>query len=66
MRVREMKQVVLKHGTTEMTCWVDKEVKPGDRITLKNCDPPDVLWDVAWVGESDNEPPSRGWKVGGL
>jgi len=60
-----MFQVKLKSGTTEMTCWVSKEVKKGDVITLKDSDEPDRKWEVLGVYK-DFPRPERGWKVGGL
>lgn len=59
-----MKQVKLKAGTSEMTCWVDKPVVEGDSITLKKI--PDVWWKVIWAGEETKTLPNRGWSVGGL
>lgn len=61
-----MRQVKLQHNNTTLTCWVDKETKTGDRITLKNIDAPDILWDVIWCGTPTDAIPNRGWKVGGL
>jgi hypothetical protein len=59
-----MIQVKLKSHDTHLTCWVDKYVKTGDRVTLKHA--PAVLWDVIWVSQPTDEIPNRGWKVGGL
>jgi hypothetical protein len=50
-------------GATIRTCWVDKHVKLGDKITLKNSEEPERLWSVAMV--FGGRPPERGWHVGG-
>jgi hypothetical protein len=60
----ETVQVRLRHGTTEMTCWVDKPVKVGDLLVLKDKEYPQLLWKVMEV--YGGTPPERGWKVGGL
>lgn len=62
--VKQQWRVHLESGTTHLDCWVDKKVKVGDQVTLKNSDEPDRWWDVitiaeGWRNESD-------WKVGGL
>lgn len=56
-------QVILKHGTTHLVCWVDDVVKPGNLITLKNTDAPDLLWEVIRISETRKEPDefNRGW-----
>lgn len=59
-----MRQVKLKSGTSELTCWVDKTVKVGNDITLKKL--PDTWWIVTWAGEETDALPNRGWNVGGL
>lgn len=60
----ELAQVRLRRGTTEQTCWVDKPVKCGDHVTLRNSDDPTWLWEVTEV--YGGTPPERGWTVGGL
>ncbi len=59
-----MRQVKLKSGTTETTAWVDKEVRPGNTVTLK--DDPGTTWEVLWVSETEDAMPERGWRVGGI
>jgi hypothetical protein len=58
-------QVKLKSGDTELTCWVNKQVKKGDVITLKDSETPDREWTVLGVYK-DFPQPQRGWKVGGI
>jgi hypothetical protein len=58
-------QARLRSGDTELTCWVDRSVRAGQMITLKDSENPDRLWLVTEVSESA-VPPERGWKVGGL
>lgn len=58
-------QVRLRAGDTERTCWVDRSVRVGQLITLKDSDQPDLLWQVLEVS-TGTAPPERGWKVGGL
>lgn len=43
-------QAELRSGDTHTTCWVEPKIKVGDRITLKNSDEPDRLWDVMNLG----------------
>lgn len=52
-------------GATVRTCWVDRHVKLGDTLTLKNSEAPDRVWEVAVVFSSTT-PPERGWHVGGM
>jgi hypothetical protein len=59
-----MIQVQLQSDSTHLTCWVDKTVKPGNKITLKHH--PEMWWDVIWVSQPIDFTPNRGWKVGGL
>lgn len=59
-----MRQVHLTTGNTHLTCWVDKNVKVGDKLTLKV--DPELLWDVLWVSEKHDSLPDKTWKVGGL
>jgi hypothetical protein len=58
-----LRQVRLRSGSTELTCWVESRVRMGDVITLKNSDSPGVLWSVEWVGSQLRHPLSinRGW-----
>ena len=62
--------VDLKSANTHRTCWVDKKVKPGDVITLKDSDEPVRKWEVIWVGDVPRTTHAlgnqRGWHVGGL
>lgn len=60
--------VELTSGTTERSCWVDREVKVGDMITLKNSGEPERWWKVMWVGTPRHKSllPDSAWKVGGL
>jgi hypothetical protein len=60
-----MIQVKLESGESHLTCWVDKTVKEGDMITLKDWVDPTREWAVVRVYETTT-PPQRGWKVGGL
>jgi hypothetical protein len=60
----DLVQVRLRRGVTEQTCWVDKPVRAGNLITLKNSVEPEWLWEVTEV--YGGKPPERGWKVGGL
>lgn len=60
--------VKLRDGNTRMTCWVDRQVPVGSRITLKNSGDPSRWWTVEWAGEELGTRDSvvKGWKVGGL
>ena len=62
--------VTLKHGSTVRNCWVDKQVKVGDIITLKNSEEPDCEWRVMWRSEQAKTREvlgqQSGWHVGGL
>lgn len=51
-------------GITELTCLLDKKVRIGNLITLKNYPEPDRWWKVIWVGEAQKG--SHDWRVGGL
>ena len=44
-------QVDLRSDNRFLTCWVEPKVRFGDRVTLKNSESPDRLWDVLRVGE---------------
>lgn len=61
-------QVRLRDGDTELTCWVDKKVVPGNRITLKNSEAPDRWWQVEWVSVPmmSRHVKDKRWQVGGL
>lgn len=56
-------QASLRSGTAVRTCWVEDRIKTGDRITLKNSEDPDRLWDVAEVGSERRTATeiNRGW-----
>lgn len=45
------------------TCWLREGIKPGDGVTLKNSEDPDILWDVVAVGSESRELDEipRGW-----
>ncbi len=60
--------VELEDGNTRRTCWVDKRVSVGDRVTLKDSDEPGRLWTVthACGSRSAAGDLTRGWHVGGL
>ena len=62
--------VTLKHGNSELNCWVDKKVAVGNVITLKNYEHPDWSWRVLWCSEQAKTKEmlggQRGWNVGGL
>lgn len=62
----EYLQVALRDGTTKLTCWVDKPVRVGQRVTLKNSEQPDRWWTVVSTGGTTTESPRKTWKVGGL
>jgi hypothetical protein len=66
MAKQEMQQVKLQHENTWLTCWVDKHVKVGDIITLRDHDDEQVsyLWTVREVHGGAR--PERGWHAGGL
>jgi hypothetical protein len=53
-------QVYLRSGTTVRTCWVDRKVRTGDRLTLKA--EPGRWWDVldAYCSQ-DSSSINRGW-----
>lgn len=61
--------VTLKHGNTHRHCWVDKKVKVGNVITVKD-DEPDKEWRVLYVSTQAKTytmlGEQRGWHVGGL
>ena len=62
--------VSLADGSTWRHCWVNKRVKLGDRITLKNSDEPDRFWEVKYVSTQAKTRTMLGeqsaWHVGGL
>lgn len=58
-------QVRLRAGDAERTCWVDRTVRAGQMITLKDSENPELLWLVTDVSTTAT-PPERGWKVGGI
>ena len=60
----KMWQVRLKSGNTRLTCWVDKKVHLGNRVSLKK--DAERFWDVLWVSQPHDEIPDSKWKVGGL
>jgi len=62
------RQARLRSGATERTCWVRTDVRQGNRVTLKNSEEPDRLWDVTWAGTSTRELSeiNQGWNVGGI
>ena|SRR6266478_737536 len=60
----KMYQADLKSGDTLLTCWVDKKIRVGNRVTLKK--EPERWWNVLWVSQYHDEVPDSKWKVGGL
>lgn len=69
MQKDERVQVVLMQGDKHLTCWVDKEVRVGNMLTLKGTDAPFGWWSVYSVSEpvkaaSINS--NRDYRVGGL
>jgi len=55
-------QVDLRSEDRYMTCWVEPKAKVGNRITLKNFNEPDRLWEVLRVGEPrERSSINRGW-----
>ena len=61
-------QVELHSGDSVLVTYVDKLVKIGNEITLKNSEEPSRLWTVTWIGEMVHKSHlnTDGWKVGGL
>jgi hypothetical protein len=60
--------VMLSDGTTERRCWVDKHVKIGDKLTLKNSEEPERWWTVDYVSSQARFAVDidQSWHVGGL
>jgi len=55
-------QVDLKADSRVLTCWVEDKVRPGNVVTLKNHESPDLQWKVMRVGEpKDRSQINRGW-----
>ncbi len=55
-------QARLESGTSTMTCWIDKTIKPGDEVTLKNSDDPQQWWTVVdTYATLDVSSINRGW-----
>lgn len=48
-------QAELSSGATVRTCWIREDVKPGSRVTLKNSEDPERMWDVTAVGSQVRE-----------
>ena len=46
-----MRQCKIKSGNEYDVVWLDKEVKVGDKITLKTSLDSEKLWEVITVGE---------------
>lgn len=65
MTAEPLIQVKLRSGTCERTCWVDRHVKVGDMLTLKNSEDGSVWWKVEDVYDHAVQP-ERGWHVGGM
>lgn len=61
----EMIQVEMCSGDMIRVAWVDRDVKAGDQLTLKNSEEPGRLWKVLYVYKT-GAPPERGWRVGGI
>jgi hypothetical protein len=54
---------------SRLVCWVDREVKAGQFITLKDSPNPDFLWKVVSVGapkKASEIKSNRTFNVGGL
>jgi hypothetical protein len=65
----ERVQVKLLQGSAVLVCWVDKEVKVGNMLTLKGADAPEGWWSVYSVSEPKKASKinsNRDYKVGGL
>jgi hypothetical protein len=55
-------QARLESGTSELTCWLDKTIKPGDEVTLKNSSDPEQWWLVVdTYATTDVSSINRGW-----
>lgn len=64
------RQFDLRHDDTRMTCWLlatDRRLRPGVLVTLKNDPVEQRHWEVIRVSQhSQEQPPDKRWKVGGL
>ena len=62
--------VELVSGTTSRLCWVDRKVRVGSEITLKDSEDPDRRWRVSQRYARSRTTvelgSQRGWHVGGL
>lgn len=61
--------VTLEDHHTVRHCWVNKFVRVGDHLTLKNSEEPKRWWEVTYVSDdvrTDQTLPGGGWHVGGL
>lgn len=56
-------QVRLTSGDSHLTAWVENKIKVGNRITLKDSDDPDQMWEIISIDSEPVEQSSvnRGW-----
>lgn len=69
MEKDEKVQARLKSGVRHLTAWVDRDVKVGQYVTLRDSDNPLRMWEVLSVSEpkkSKDIKSSRDYNVGGL
>jgi hypothetical protein len=69
MNKDEKVQVRLQAGAAQLICWVDKHVKVGQSVTLKDYPVDGLLWDVLAVSEpkkASEIKSNRSYNVGGL
>lgn len=60
--MRMLTQVDLRSDNRLLTCWVEPKVVVGNRITLKDTDEPERLWEVLRVGVKQKATDvKRGW-----
>lgn len=53
MKMYQVDLLEVNHPASRLVCWVDKSVKNGNKIILKEC--PNILWHVLQVGETELE-----------
>jgi hypothetical protein len=60
--------VMLTDGPTRRHCWVNKHVKVGDKLTLKDSEEPDRMWLVEYVSAQGRFAADidQSWHVGGM
>ena len=61
--MKKMVQVTLRSGETTRVCWLEEGVKTGNRVTLKNAEDSQRLWEVTWVSKTSRQLDEipRGW-----